>query len=237
MKQIVFAAAAFGLSLVAANAADAVVDEVVVVEAPSGWSGLYLGGFAGYGWGSTDVSKQASNDGTGANAPWLIDTDADGWFGGIQVGYDYQMDRWLVGAVADIAWTHINGSGSKGPPGPPAEYTTEFDWIATLRARAGYIPTDNFLIYAHGGVAFADINLNPANDGPWNDSSFSDTETGWVVGFGAEYKVQHNISLFAEYSYMDFGDGSFPAQGGPTPNIDFDNSLSLIKIGFNARFN
>lgn len=236
MYRIAGALGAVLLSMSAAVAADAVVEEVVVLEPTASWSGLYLGAQAGYAWGNTEVSKQSSGGG-GANLPWNIDTDADGWLGGIQAGYDYQMDRWVFGAVADIDWADVEGSGVKTTAGPPADFSTDFDWIATIRGRIGYLPADNFLVYAHGGFAFADMNINPVTGaGPWGTSSFSDTETGWVAGVGVEYLAWQNISVFGEYSYIDFGDGSFPALGGPTPNIDYDNQLNVFKIGINYRF-
>jgi outer membrane immunogenic protein len=67
----------------------------------------------------------------------------------------------------------------------------ELDSFGTIRARVGYA-MDRWLIYAAGGVAFAQFGPASGFTGP--DSS----ETGWTLGGGAEYVITDHVSLRGE---------------------------------------
>ena len=90
--------------------------------------------------------------------------------------------------------------------------------------------TDNILIYGTGGLAYARVNektaLNSqagagANSGLVPNvfgyfcatgpncflGSSSRTAIGWTAGAGVEYALSRNISVKAEYLYVDLGGG------------------------------
>src|ERR1700730_4287464 len=82
------------------------------------------------------------------------------------------------------------------------------NWLSTVRARAG-LAFNNVLIYATGGAAFSNWQVNHQ----FTDNVFGyvysqvsiTTRTGWTVGGGLEYAVTHNWLLRGEYLYADFG--------------------------------
>src|SRR5262249_27870110 len=78
------------------------------------WTGFYIGGHVGYGWGDSDVSIV----GLGGPAwnPYFPDPfrprsfDSNGFIGGGQIGYNFQTGSIVFGAEADISYSNIDGS-------------------------------------------------------------------------------------------------------------------------------
>src|SRR4051794_35427886 len=66
-----------------------------------GWNGFYLGANAGYSFGRTSNTVFA-----GTLGAVDIGTNVNGWLVGVQVGYNWQIDRnWLFGFEADFQGT------------------------------------------------------------------------------------------------------------------------------------
>ena len=85
----------------------------------------------------------------------------------------------------------------------PAESTyLDMNYLATLRARAGWA-ADNTLLYVTGGFAAAEMEFGGLV-GPWPYVNDSDTQWtyGWTIGGGIEYAVTENFSVGLEYLYM-----------------------------------
>jgi len=96
------------------------------------WAGPYLGGNAGYNWGSID------------NNP----TKPSGFAGGVQAGYNFQNGPWVFGIEGDIQATAADDRFA------PWKYSNP--WFGTVRGRAGYA-FSNVLLYATGGLAFGEL--------------------------------------------------------------------------------
>src|SRR6266705_2579759 len=65
------------------------------------WTGLYVGGDAGYSWGRTDV------DYTLGGLPVARTTlDPNTFIGGGQIGYNWQLGAMVLGVEGDLAWRH-----------------------------------------------------------------------------------------------------------------------------------
>jgi outer membrane immunogenic protein len=143
------------------------------------WTGGYVGGNVGYSWGDWD-----SNDIGGTAifpAPTGLGTTASpnvqGWLGGFQAGYNYQVSpQWVVGVEGDFDWTGERASDGASasasfltPPPligvcdahPPCITTLtgttannwKLPWFATLRGRLGLIEGQSWLLYGTGGLA------------------------------------------------------------------------------------
>ncbi|MCJ8142354.1 outer membrane beta-barrel protein [Ancylobacter sp. A5.8] len=162
------------------------------------WTGFYLGGNLGYGWGTADFSG-----------------DTDGFIGGLQAGYNYQTSGPLViGVETDIQGTNIGSS------------TYEFDYLGTLRLRAGFT-VDQFLLYGTGGFAYGRAGYELAG------LTSKQTSTGWTIGGGAEYAIDANWSAKAEYLYVDLGDETYTTIAGPR---NVGSTTNLLRLGANYRF-
>ena len=213
-RQLMFTASV--VALLAASNAEA--QEFPNFAAGSGWQGLYAGLHGGYGWGETDSSCLSGLCGS------LGSYDTDGVIAGAQIGYNWKLAGFLVGLESDISFSAIEGDAFFGAK----SVSSELDWMATLRARAGALVTDHVLIYGTGGVAWGD----------WKDSfqsnSFSDVETGWTAGGGVETKVTEWVSLKAEYLYVDFGDETH-AFAAPSATVKFDHQIHTVRVGLNVK--
>ena len=118
------------------------------------------------------------------------------------------------------------------------------DWFGTVRARVGLLPLNNLLLFASGGLAYGKVgtqvglnspitevngsgnSYNCTNSGGTGTNCFlgnsSRIQAGFAVGTGAEYLIWHNVSVKAEYLYVNLGPGhatNVVAQAtfGPSP--------------------
>jgi outer membrane immunogenic protein len=232
---LVAAVAAVGFAAVA-SAADmpvkAPVYKAPVAIAPS-WTGFYVGANGGGGWSHSDFGYIANDPssallfaaGTGGRPP--SDTlKSSGWLGGLQLGYNWQFSRqWLVGLEADFDFSDVRGSAT-GPAqivaARPVTATLDDQLkdFGTVRARLGYLPTNNLLVYATGGAAYAKIDrhgdytmtsgggigsVTPpvtfvcfAGRSCFNGGTDS-WVAGWTAGAGLEYAFAAHWTVKAEY--------------------------------------
>ncbi len=244
-------------------------------DATPSWSGAYAGVNIGYGWDSghptlsmTPAPDRAPPDFPIGDIQGIIDAlnaadsfptslspSARGVVGGGQAGYNWQLpSNWVVGIEADLQLSGINGSESqeKFPQFFDETNTAvskKVDWYGTVRGRAGYLVSPDWLIYATGGLAYGRTSLGFHVDDVTSgcipdaticgDSSKSSVRLGWTLGAGVETMLAPNWSLKAEYLYVNLGKQSFKA---PTITpIDFKVSAKFqeqtIRIGLNYHFN
>jgi outer membrane immunogenic protein len=133
------------------------------------WTGFYIGGNAGYGWNDPTVSV-TPNDiealgvtccGFGSSIP-LTTFNIGGALGGLQAGYNWQVNQnWLLGFETDFDWSNIKGTGTSSfsldnlPSSFQASETVK--WFGTVRGRIGFLPLNNFLLYATGSLAYGRV--------------------------------------------------------------------------------
>lgn len=187
------------------------------------WSGFYLGGFGGYGWGG----KFSSNDGDVASA-----SELSGGFGGGTIGYNWQaMHSQLVwGVEVDVAASDMSLTYNEG--GASSSY--KVNSFGSVTGRLGTTAFNSALLYVKGGYAWANTKLN-VMDGA---DSFSSGEfhSGFTIGAGLEYLVAPAWSAKVEYMYADYGKGTY----GPAPDGEFGRlglTNHTIKAGINYHFN
>lgn len=209
MKKFLLTGAALAVLAVAtpALAADMAV-RGPVYKAPAvaplfNWTGFYAGGHVGYGWG----------DASGV--------DTNGWFGGGQIGVNYQFaPNWVWGVEADVSGGQIDG-GNAATVG-----RFKNDVFGTARVRLGYT-VDRTMVYGTGGLAWAD---SKATLGAVSDSQ---TNIGWALGAGIEYAFAPNWSAKIEYMHADYGSDNYHI----TPTTKIDYKTDTVKLGVNYLFN
>jgi outer membrane immunogenic protein len=225
---------------------------------PVNWTGFYLGLHAGYGWGEGDTNiVPLPSAATFVNlAPTTLDPDVDGFKGGAQMGFNHQIGAFVWGLETDLALSTIDGSrslspiiqnnGTPFPGGGDITVGQEVDWIGTLRGRLGFTPACRWLLYATGGLAYADINYFGNTEfrpvGTVNYPASSDeVELGWTIGGGAEVALSQHWSVKFEYLYYDLGDKSITANPvGPLPpfqvRYDWETRIHTVQAGLNFKF-
>lgn len=159
------------------------------------WTGFYIGGQVGYGWGDNRISE------TGV-AGASVKNSLDGFLGGVHVGANWQINQFVLGLEGDIEYSGLNGRRGVGAPFTVATaFDTEFNWQGSIRGRAGFA-FDRALLYVTGGFAFADFDRKyfvPAL------TTISETKSGYTIGGGIEYAFTNNWTARGEYRYSDFG--------------------------------
>jgi outer membrane immunogenic protein len=202
----------------------------------------------------------------GGTCPPPASFNIQGAVGGLQAGYNWQFNQnWLLGLETDFDWSGMQGSGSSSFILGDAltTYFSSFQagesvkWFGTVRGRFGFLPANNILLYGTGGFAYGRVDENVAlNTSPvGNNLSFggfsfncagipncflgssSRIAAGWTLGGGIELLLWQNVSLKAEYLYVDLGGHSVNvvAQSAPfvgTAPSSFTAAYSAV--GFNV---
>jgi outer membrane immunogenic protein len=188
------------------------------------WTGFYIGLNGGGAFGNSNWTDP--NDLPTGNF------NVSGGLVGGTVGGNYQIGQFVLGIEADGDWANISGTTFNGGCGGVG-CTTQSNWLATVRGRAGYA-WDRVLFYGTGGAAFANIQ-GSAGAFPFSNS----TQTGWTAGLGLEYAFLPNWSAKVEYLYAGLGTASCPAANcGATGGINTNVALNenIIRGGINFKF-
>jgi outer membrane immunogenic protein len=226
-------AAILGLALCAVQArADGPPPPVggfIFIEALPTWTGLYLGGAAGYGSAHIDMSVPATF------APGAT-PDGTGWMGGVVVGYNHQLGFFVGGLELDF----VGGTLETTKSFPSLvdttfwNITTKFGTLASLRARAG-VAMGPVLLYGTAGGAWGNAQ---------SDIAVMDTGAllargvatanhfGWVAGAGAEIALSPRWVIRGEWLHYEFDSKSYHYTGqyvvlaSPAPPFAGDTSVS-----------
>lgn len=243
------------------------------------WTGFYVGGNVGYSWGKSNADTlqgpaqlgvygvgPCDNNGIGPalGCAFSQSSNPKGFIGGVQAGYNYQTGVMVWGLEADFDWRNQTDSSTHA-------FNSLFDhqdasstqrWVGTLRGRMGYAPTNNWLAYISGGLAFGNFEHSvtqqlcyaPAAIPCDPSRSFTDsvTKAGWVLGGGLDYAINSHWSVGAEYLYMKFNSDTLSASAftypspqpfGPNPrlypaaSVTFNESSQVFRVKANYKFN
>jgi outer membrane immunogenic protein len=218
---------ATAMSAVAAHAADLPTKAPAFVPAPVmyNWTGCYIGGHAGAGWARTEATNTADTTLFGDMIPGDgFSQTNNGFVGGGQVGCNYQVSQFVFGIEGTFAGSTINGDFANTVFGAADDvFTTKINSIATVTGRLGYA-FNNWLFYAKGGYAGADVKFSVSDTVGPSTGSGSDThwQSGWVAGGGIEYGLTANWILGVEYNYIDLQTNSYNVAGGAAGVYTFD---------------
>jgi outer membrane immunogenic protein len=236
------------------------------------WTGFYAGLNAGY-------ADPTANFSVVPGGSWIGDPDyagivnagtrslgLRGFTGGVQAGYNYQVDKIVLGIEGDLNYLGLKNSYATpifpGVAGGTywASGSVGLDAFYTLRGRLG-LAADHWLMFVTGGLAVTSekfsqsinyINVAQNNNLPLtgpaggaNAGSTSSTAASWTVGGGAEYALNQQWSVKGEYLYVNLKSMSFGSVYGPngftagTYSMQHNLSLSglnIFRVGLNYHF-
>lgn len=187
------------------------------------WTGVYIGGQIGYAFGNS----YSNIPGTG----FAQSSSPEGVIGGAHVGYNYQINQFVVGLEGDVDGSSYSKSNFNGATA--STYGTRIPVEGSVRGRLGYA-WDRTLVYATGGAAFADLEHTYFGAiTPLPYTSVSTGRVGWTVGGGIEYAVTNNWSVRGEYRYSDFGRTNDVIGTGIVSHHDTEHA---VRVGFSYKF-
>ena len=272
MKHLVFGSVAL-LALTAAGpvaAADMPV-RAPVYKAPQAmvaahnWTGFYVGGNVGYGWGDRTVTftpndvvlQNVTCGGTfgGTCAP-PTSFDVNGALGGLQAGYNWQFNQnWLLGIETDFDWSRIQGTGTSNfflgnivPAASNFQATQNVKWFGTVRGRLGFLPTNNMLLYGTAGFAYGRVDENlvvnsQAGAGATNTVFAYNCVAGPNCFLGRSSRTPTGWTAGAGFEYAPWSNVSFKGEylyvnlgGGDAVNVVVQDALTFIPSSFTAAF-
>ena len=156
-----------------------------VAARPYNWTGFYVGGNAGYGWGNADsdvnyASGASFNVGEGPGDPFPAFPHSDslklnGPNGGAQLGYNWQFaPTWVAGIEADFQANRGRNSNQFTDSFTLSDHSdnatilsgstvtnhdANISWFGTVRGRLGYTWT-NVMLYGTGGLAYGKVGVS-----------------------------------------------------------------------------
>jgi outer membrane immunogenic protein len=238
MRRIVLALAS-ALSVGTIQSASAADIPAPIYKAPPAavvvrnWTGCYIGGNGGYGWGHKDfIDVQGVLGDLGSHT-------AEGGVAGGQVGCDYQTGPWVFGIRGMFDWADMTGSHTD--LASATIYNTRVKSFETAVGRVGYTLLPNTLAYALGGFAWVQDRHTLTTLAGVETASANVSRTGYTVGGGLEHMFAPNWSAFIEYDYIYCGcvipfTPENPQIPPPTTQIDIKQNVSLVLVGVNYHF-
>jgi opacity protein-like surface antigen len=204
-------------------------------NAPTNWSGPYVGVNGGFGWGTAGYAFTPGGSGDGFDL--FAPDDGGGSFhqtmhgalAGGQIGFNQQWSNLVYGLEASFDWSGLTATSTNVLPveASPTTYQSKLRWLATITPRLGFA-WGNMLFYAKAGLAAAEFasSLNSPGSGPTDPSySTSHDYIGWTAGLGAEMALYQNIVIGLEYDAYGMNGQHFGGETSPNTTYPLDYSV------------
>jgi outer membrane immunogenic protein len=216
----------------------------------SNWTGFYIGGHIG-----EDFTRNASaavdpadpatathfgGDLTNGFVTRSFDSSWRGLSGGAQIGYNWQINQFLLGLETDFSGTTAKASQDvitnlPGFASSENTYSAKLDWYGTARARLGVLVNPALLAYGTGGFAYGRVRSQYSFGFPTGapvEATFADSTNtlgGWTAGGGLEWALGNHLSLRGEYLFLHLSGYGFST----STTTGFCNSIPALSCNFN----
>lgn len=236
-KGLLLAAATVSLST-AGRAADLPTTVPAAIPAPQvyNWTGFYVGAQVGGAFSSDGRIRQFNPPGLGGLNIASRNIDASGVIGGGHIGYNFQVQQWVIGLETDFEGSDANSGLRLLQTGD--RFSQRLNWLGSVRGRLGYA-IDNWLVYGTGGVAYGEVDNRYVSGVTGLGQTRTDTRVGWTAGAGVEYAFQPNWTARLEYRYTELERRDFnPTIGTGIAGSRFrdDPSFHTFRVGVSYRF-
>lgn len=211
------------------------------------WTGAYAGVSGGYGSSSVDGQYDMEDFDTGdifvVNGEGAFDFSPQNFLGSAHLGYNYQVGNYVLGIEGDI--NGMKMTDTLVYRNDSDQLDIELNWVATVRGRAGILASENLLVYATAGVAFADYVFkaddNIDDNDPADRGSRNLNAVGLALGGGLEYAINQSWSVRADALYVTFDqneniDGVVPSDSGDFGDNITINDYVAGRVGVSYKF-
>lgn len=205
------------------------------------WTGFYVGIHGGFGGGDLTFKDVDFSD-----REFLTHEATNGFFGGGQIGYNYQWGQSLVlGIEGEFSGGDI---GQKQVQRDNNNETDTFDfsndWTGAVALRLGFTSMNNRLLtYLKAGASFHHWSYDWTHDEGSNVDTFNTDEVraAPMLGFGLEYMLTCHWTVKAEYKHVFLGTATIEADrldDGRLEPESYDSELhqDSIALGVNYKF-
>jgi outer membrane immunogenic protein len=232
-----------------ALAADMDVKAPIAPPPAFSWTGLYLGGEGGGGWGRENYTDNSTALGFPPGALVFAPGTAvrqsprGGIFGGV-LGFRYQAGQFVFGVEGTAAWADLTSTSMTAftPTGfggtlagtlAPTPVTDSFK-VRSLYTATGQVgwAFDQALLYAKGGWAGGSVDMSFAIPATGEFVSQRQSDGGWTAGVGVDYAAWRNLVLGVEYDHFDLAYGAFSTVGilGNTYAVTNPSRLTIEQV-------
>jgi len=227
------------------------------------WTGLYVGGEVGGGWGQSRSIFQGNNGDPDPNgnpnpthmfvAPIAPGAGPDpfslsGAIGGLKADYLIQSGGLVMGVGGAYDWSGIKGSSQVGINNAGPVYgDVNVKSLALINGKLG-VANGSWLAYAEAGVAIGNYDASVYGTCGNGKCQFSQngsaTHTGWDAGAGISYAISNNLIFGVEYNHIDLGSSNVTlnetlSNGNPDDFYQvrkFDPALDVVKATLSWKF-
>jgi outer membrane immunogenic protein len=185
------------------------------------WTGGYWGLHLGGAWATWNTDTSVGGVVVASDSGSL-----SGVIGGLQLGYNWQVNNLVWGLETDLSASGQTRSSTAGG----ATFSNRIPWFGTTRARLGVL-ANNWLWYGTAGVAYTGLRSSVTFAGVTDSSST--TRLGWTVGAGVEVPVTAQWTAKLEYLYVD------AARITSTTGVVTDSFRArnnIVRVGANMHF-
>jgi outer membrane immunogenic protein len=209
------------------------------------WTGFYVGGNFGGGWGASRSTELAPGTVAFPTGTRFAQHNTSGFLGGVQGGFNWQAsNNFVLGVEGEYSWSNLSATDATMSVvnGFVSTTTVRTKDIAMVTGRAGYA-ANNWLFYVKGGGAWGQGNssgIGTTAGGAFFDTTSSSTNrSGWVIGGGFEWGFARNWSAKIEYDHIDFGSTNVAINSslGTTSFVRSSETIDLVKAGVNFHLN
>lgn len=217
------------------------------------WTGFYVGVNGGFGVGNRTATFNGNDNVTRdiacvglpplgpGTCPSPISDNLNGWVGGSQAGYNWQLNpHFVVGIETNFDSSAIRGDGTSRFQYPifdivrnnffaeaaNLQASEELKWFGTVVGRLGVVPTEKTLLFVTGGAAYGLVNQAMAVNLPNSAAVFGGDGFGYGCGNnGANCFIGNNNRLALGYTV---GAG---VEIALTNNITVKSEYSYVNLG------
>jgi outer membrane immunogenic protein len=207
------------------------------------WTGFYVGGHVGGGWGSQQSMEIAPGTPAFPVGSVFTRNSTSGFLGGVQGGFNWQASNLVLGVEGEYSWADVSGTATTvNGTGFTSTVTAKTNGYELATGRIGYA-ADNWLFFAKGGGAWSQGNSNGtgvlAGGAVFDTTTSSSNRTGWVAGAGIEWGFAPNWSAKIEYNHIDFGSTNVAIVSSVSgiSNVSSTDRVEVVKGGVNYHFN
>ena len=211
------------------------------------WTGYYVGGHAGWVFDSSLNTDNSVLDAIVAGQR----VDPKGSAFGIQFGHMQQYGSVVVGLEGDFSILRARKSatttvveGTELPATFATTVSSDMNYVSSFRARLGWLPLENVLLYATAGPALGHVQARVAQTvtvgdivTPGQVATAESTAFGPSYGAGLQLMLGRNLIARAEWIRYDFNKSSFAfdtVEGGT--NVNARLRADVARVGLDYKF-